>query len=61
MDDALLNAARKRIEAVVIGASAGGIDALLTIFGGLRQGFRLPIVVVLHLRATATPSAPAGR
>ncbi len=38
-----------RVEAIVIGASAGGVEALLTILGPLRTGFALPIVVVLHL------------
>lgn len=38
-----------RVEAIVIGASAGGVEALLTILGPLRAGFALPIVVVLHL------------
>jgi len=37
------------IEAIVIGASAGGVEALLSILGGLRKGFLLPIIVVLHL------------
>ncbi|MGY2397991.1 chemotaxis protein CheB [Pseudomonas sp. SDO5271_S396] len=37
------------IEAIVIGASAGGVEALLTVFGQLREGFGLPIVTVLHL------------
>ncbi|MET0848280.1 MAG: chemotaxis protein CheB [Pseudomonas sp.] len=37
------------IEAIVIGASAGGVEALLTILSPLREGFRLPIIVVLHL------------
>jgi two-component system chemotaxis response regulator CheB len=37
------------IAAVAIGASAGGIDALLQILRGLPPGFSLPIVVVLHL------------
>ena len=39
----------KRVDAIVIGASAGGVEALLTIFADLRPGFSLPIVVVLHL------------
>lgn len=38
-----------RIEAVVIGASAGGVTALLTLLTGLPETFRLPIVAVLHL------------
>ncbi|WP_448107816.1 chemotaxis protein CheB [Pseudomonas azerbaijanoccidentalis] len=37
------------IEAIVIGASAGGVEALLNILGPLREGFSLPIIVVLHL------------
>lgn len=37
------------IKALVVGASAGGVTALLTIFAGLKPGFKLPIVVVLHL------------
>ena len=62
-----------RIEAIVIGASAGGVEALLNIFSTLRPGFRLPIIVVLHLpeqrssqlvevmaRRVAMPVAEAG-
>lgn len=37
------------VEAIVIGASAGGVEALLSILGPLREGFALPIIVVLHL------------
>jgi two-component system chemotaxis response regulator CheB len=37
------------VEAIVIGASAGGVEALLTILSPLREGFALPIMVVLHL------------
>jgi len=39
------------IEAVVIGASAGGVQALLALLSELPADFRLPIVVVLHLPA----------
>ncbi|MVV50403.1 chemotaxis protein CheB [Pseudomonas sp. PB120] len=38
-----------RVEAIVIGASAGGVEALLSILSPLREGFVLPIIVVLHL------------
>jgi len=38
-----------RVEAIVVGASAGGVEALLSIFSALGQGFSLPIIVVLHL------------
>jgi len=41
--------ARPSIEAIVIGASAGGVEALLSILEPLREGFVLPIIVVLHL------------
>ena len=37
------------IEAVVIGASAGGVQALLTLLADLPRSFRLPLIVVLHL------------
>jgi len=39
----------RRIEAVVIGASAGGVDALMKLFDDLPAGWRLPVVVVIHL------------
>ena len=42
-----------RIEAVVIGASAGGVEALLTLLGPLRKGYVLPIIIVLHLPESA--------
>ena len=38
-----------RVEAIVVGASAGGVEALLTLLSPLRQGYVLPIIVVLHL------------
>ena len=40
---------RPLIEAIVVGASAGGVEALLNVFSPLRQGFGVPILVVLHL------------
>ena len=39
----------QRVKAVVIGASAGGVDALMEILPGLPASYGLPIVVVLHL------------
>ena len=36
-------------EAVAIGASAGGIDALFTLLDGLAPPVRAPILIVLHL------------
>lgn len=39
----------RRAEAVAIGASAGGIDALFTLFDGLQGPLGAAIVVVLHL------------
>jgi len=38
-------------EAVVIGASAGGVSALMQVLPGLPHGYRLPIIVVLHVRS----------
>ncbi len=37
------------VDAVVIGASAGGVDALMTLLADLPAQWRLPVVVVLHL------------
>lgn len=37
------------IQAVVIGASAGGVDALMKVLVGLPASFALPVIVVLHL------------
>ncbi|ARA81065.1 chemotaxis protein CheB [Pseudomonas amygdali pv. tabaci str. ATCC 11528] len=37
------------VDAIVVGASAGGVEALLKIFRNLRPGFSLPILMVLHL------------
>ena len=34
------------IEAIVIGACAGGVEALLNIPGPLREGFALPVIPV---------------
>lgn len=41
--------ARPRIELVAIGASAGGVAALMALLGPLPAAYALPIVVVLHL------------
>lgn len=38
-----------RVEAIVMGASAGGVEALLKLLEPLRAGFVLPIIIVLHL------------
>jgi two-component system chemotaxis response regulator CheB len=42
-------AGRHAVEAVVIGASAGGVHALLALLSGLPEHFSLPIIAVLHL------------
>jgi two-component system, chemotaxis family, protein-glutamate methylesterase/glutaminase len=41
--------AKKRYEAVVIGSSAGGLNALKTIFRGLDSNFSLPVIIVQHI------------
>ncbi len=41
--------ATRKVEALVIGASAGGIDALLRILPALRPNFGFPVAVVLHI------------
>jgi len=42
-------AAMRRIEAVVIGASAGGFEAMLAVLRGLPATYPMPLVAVLHL------------
>lgn len=42
---------RRRLRAVVIGASAGGFEALRKIFSRLSPGLRAPVIVVLHSAA----------
>ena len=45
-----LSAAQKHpVRAVVVGASAGGVEALLNLLTGLPAHFRLSVIVVLHL------------
>ena len=41
--------AGRRIEAVVIGGSAGGVDALVDLLPALPRGYRLPVFCILHL------------
>jgi two-component system, chemotaxis family, protein-glutamate methylesterase/glutaminase len=43
---------------VVIGASAGGVDALLRIVGDLPAGFAAPICVVIHVAPQARSVLP---
>jgi two-component system chemotaxis response regulator CheB len=40
---------RRSIEAIVIGASAGGIDAFLTIFSALPATYPLSIITIVHM------------
>ncbi|WP_213957087.1 chemotaxis protein CheB [Variovorax sp. dw_954] len=39
----------RMFEAIVIGASAGGVDALMVLLADLPVGWRIPLVAVLHL------------
>lgn len=40
---------RPRAELIVVGASAGGVSALMTLLSPLRPSFPVPVVVILHL------------
>jgi len=51
-EDPLLQALKGRQpELVIIGGSAGGVNALLHLFPGLPAGYPLPIVAILHVMA----------
>jgi two-component system chemotaxis response regulator CheB len=39
----------RRIEAVVIGGSAGGVDALINLLPAIPLGYALPVFCILHL------------
>jgi two-component system chemotaxis response regulator CheB len=45
------------VDAVVIGASAGGVDALLALTRALPPGFPVPVLVVLHRPARSASGA----
>jgi len=45
----------RAIEAIVIGGSAGALDALATILPAIPVGFPLPIVLVLHVPPEGSP------
>jgi len=47
--DTLFSLPQRQIEAIVVGASAGGLQALSVLLVGLVETFRLPIVVVVHM------------
>jgi two-component system chemotaxis response regulator CheB len=49
----------RRHDAVVIGASAGGIEALGQLLPGLPAGYALPVLVVLHLPPQRTSQLAA--
>ncbi len=40
---------RRPIEAIIIGASAGGVEAMLSIFSALPAKYPLPIIALLHM------------
>jgi len=45
------NIKKMQYEAIVIGVSSGGMNALKFIFSALPAGFRLPIIIVQHISA----------
>ncbi|MBW5412856.1 chemotaxis protein CheB [Pseudomonas sp. MAG002Y] len=47
--DTLFSLPQRQIEAIVVGASAGWLQALSVLLVGLVETFRLPIVVVVHM------------
>lgn len=51
---------RRRFRAVVIGASAGGFEALRGLLKNFSERFRPPIIVVLHVAATERSTLAEG-
>jgi two-component system, chemotaxis family, protein-glutamate methylesterase/glutaminase len=49
---------RAAAAAVVIGGSAGSVDALLQILPVLTRGFALPVMIVVHVPPTAKSALP---
>jgi two-component system chemotaxis response regulator CheB len=54
VSNGLLADVRPRPELVVIGASAGAVEALSAVLPALPEGYRLPVVVVVHIPADRT-------
>jgi two-component system chemotaxis response regulator CheB len=54
-----MNGSHRVRRAIVIGASAGGVEALRAVMGGLSPDLPAPVVVVLHIPRDS-PSALAG-
>src|SRR4051794_19359012 len=48
-NEAFQSASARTVQAVVIGASAGGFEALMRMLPVLPEGYRLPIAIVVHL------------
>jgi two-component system chemotaxis response regulator CheB len=49
MPERILTPAKREIGAVVIGGSAGGLEAMLRMLSTLPRDFRLPLIALLHL------------
>lgn len=49
MRERILSPANREIDAVIIGGSAGGLEAMMRMLYGLPPGFRLPLIALLHL------------
>lgn len=51
-EDLRTKIANRKVGAIVIGASAGGIRALLNLLGTLPASFPVPIIIVVHMPGT---------
>lgn len=48
----------RHFDAIVIGASAGGVEAVCTLLAALPAGFRQAVIIVLHLLPTRRNTLP---
>jgi two-component system chemotaxis response regulator CheB len=54
MESLVMGASKKHWQAVVVGASAGGLKAISSMLSVLPESFPLPIFVVQHIHAVST-------
>lgn len=55
----LLKCKKQKVEAVIIGASAGGVDALIKLLPALKRPSHLAIMIVIHMSPNSSNLLPS--